>query len=303
MPEHTFEPMGIGQIFDRSFRLYRQNFIQFLAIVAVIHVPVVLIQVGIQSYVFGKLQEQMATGEFVATSVADSLVPHIAVGLLGWLAMLLASGALAKGIAESYLGHSVSVGGVYRFVLPKLWALVVATIVVVGLVFLIMLPTIGIAIASESVALSIIVGLVSLIFVLIVILRLWLATQIVVIENTGGLKAVGRSWGLTRGYGGKIFLVLLVIGIIGMVADWGAGLVTGPMVGRDNLQSALVIQGLVGAIVGILIAPITAGALVMLYFDLRIRKEAFDLEMLAEQMGAEPSESAYQPQSQPPLEP
>ena len=44
----TFEPMSVGLILDRTFFLYRKNFVRFIAIVAVVQIPVGLFQLLLQ---------------------------------------------------------------------------------------------------------------------------------------------------------------------------------------------------------------------------------------------------------------
>ena len=41
--ETQFEPMGVGRILDRSFSMYRKNFVRFLTIVAVVQIPMALV--------------------------------------------------------------------------------------------------------------------------------------------------------------------------------------------------------------------------------------------------------------------
>jgi len=79
-----------------------------------------------------------------------------------------------------------------------------------------------------------------------------------------------------RGNIGKAFLVGLLAGVVALVIGGALGLVIHiipwpvPFLGQflANLANALLL-------------PITTAPLTLLYYDLRIRKEAFDLEMLS----------------------
>ena len=51
MEGHEFRPMDVGQILDRTFRLYRDNFVRFIAIVALVQVPVALLSIGLNAAV------------------------------------------------------------------------------------------------------------------------------------------------------------------------------------------------------------------------------------------------------------
>jgi len=55
---------------------------------------------------------------------------------------------------------------------------------------------------------------------------------------------------------------------------------------------SIVIRQLLSLAATVVTAPISAIATVLLYYDLRIRKEAFDLEMLAKSMGRADREGA-----------
>jgi hypothetical protein len=98
---------------------------------------------------------------------------------------------------------------------------------------------------------------------------------------TGGM---GRSRMLARGNLGKIFLVGLIVGLITMVISifiQGGGAVVGGLVSGGNAIVQNVVQSLFELIAQLLAAPIGACTTILLYYDLRIRKEGFDLEMLA----------------------
>jgi multisubunit Na+/H+ antiporter MnhC subunit len=45
MQAHEFEPMSIGRILDRTFKIYKDNFIRFITIVAIIQVPITLLMI------------------------------------------------------------------------------------------------------------------------------------------------------------------------------------------------------------------------------------------------------------------
>ncbi len=122
-----------------------------------------------------------------------------------------------------------------------------------------------------------------------VIFALWLAltTQAVVVEGRSATAAMGRSKQLASGNLGKVFAVYFVTVIIGMVLASccnSVGVLAARQAAADGSVASLVIRGscsLAGRVLG---APIYATALILLYYDLRIRKEAFDLEMLAQTM-------------------
>lgn len=294
MQAHNFEPMSTGGILDRTFKIYKNNFVRFITIVAIIQIPIALLTIistsVIQSGVPESNYDQAAemeqdpktfTGGEFQPSVNNSgnqsgpglmLYGGIGIAIVAFFSILgqvLSGGALAKSISESYLGNELSVGEAYRYVLPKLLTIIAALIFV---------------------ALVVGLGLVLLV-VPGIIFMLWfsLTTQTIVIENLKATKGMSRSKALASGNLGKIFSVGFLIMLITWVASIPLG-VLGGFLGRalfhNNVMLSDFINQLSGVAGQILVAPIGAIAYTLLYYDLRIRKEGFDLQMLASSIGS-----------------
>ena len=264
MAELAFEPMSIGQILDRTFSIYRRNFVRFITIVAVISVPVSFVHWG-GAY----LLNHMAAGGGQGAPALG--IAKLAGTLFGVLIVLLGTSlcnaALLHGVSESYMGNSVSVGEAYRRVLPKFLTLILAAFLV-GLV-----TTVGLV-------LLIVPGI-------IFALRLTLTIPAIVVEDLGATGGMGRSWRLAAGNMGKVFGLLLCLWLIGMIVGLvfqGAGVALGRQLAPQGYFFVTQFSGLLG---NVLVMPISATATILLYYDLRIRKEGFDLEMLAERLAAE----------------
>jgi len=270
MTTQDFAPMGVGQILDRTFRLYKRNFARFVAIVAVVKVPITLLML----VVFGLMGYQAASGQTGTQEMSGAQVATLAVGtlvtvFLTMLAQTLSQGALTKSVSESYLGKEVTVGQAYGFVWPRVWRLL-------GAALLVSLVVMG------GVMLCVVPG---------IIFGLWfvLTSQMIVVENQKITGAMTRSKRLVSGNLGKVFvlgfLVWLIGMIIGMIFGYGGAFLARVLAGGSQVGATIISQIL--SLVGqILVAPIGAAAFVLLYYDLRIRKEAFDLEMLAASMGS-----------------
>jgi sorbitol-specific phosphotransferase system component IIC len=163
--------------------------------------------------------------------------------------------AITHAIGESYLSRSVTFGGALRFalsiVLPLLGTWILASLIVL-----------------VGFALLIIPGL-------ILLLMFALLTPVMVTEKIFGFAAMERSWALMKGNMLRALGLLIVTGILSSALTAGVDLVAGfmPFIGS---VVAGVVQGAANAF--------GAAALVVLYFDTRCRKEAFDLEHLAAQV-------------------
>src|SRR5438876_7108218 len=118
-------PRDMMGILDQSFRLYRRHFLTFVAIIAVIHVPIQLLIQAATISMLGPfqsfLQEPSNSRSFsqgrtteLFTNLGLLYVVIFLLGILYWFFLYLAQGALAAGIANSYLDKPVSFTGAYK---------------------------------------------------------------------------------------------------------------------------------------------------------------------------------------------
>ncbi len=299
MQAYDFEPMSIGRILDRTFKIYKDNFIRFITIVATIQVPIALLMIvsasvlqrGVpvrkeadsrQSSRYARQNPENINIEerrtrFNNTS-KDEYNPSVfliggigmmVTSILSMLGHILCRGALIESVSESYLGTEITVGQAYRFVWPKFLNLIGAGILV---------------------ALVVHMGLLLLV-VPGIIFALWyaLTTPAIVVENLKVIEGMSRSKALASGNLGKI----LSVGFLVIVISWVVGIpfgIAGNFLGRilffNNILLMTFIYQLTAVVGQILIVPIGAIAYILLYYDLRIRKEGFDLEMLANSIGS-----------------
>jgi membrane-anchored glycerophosphoryl diester phosphodiesterase (GDPDase) len=120
--------------------------------------------------------------------------------------------------------------------------------------------------------------------------RLSFATAALVVEGQKYFGALKRSWSLSAGHGWRVVGIMLLMGVIVAVLSLsiGSALNAAVMViiktGRPALAAA--ITGTVSAIISIILDPLASIILIVLYYDLRIRKEGFDLQILAQDLSA-----------------
>jgi hypothetical protein len=108
------------------------------------------------------------------------------------------------------------------------------------------------------------------------------------VENIGLGAAFSRSWWLVQGRWWRTFLVLFLIAIIWYVAQFalGAFLQLGSFLLRLIVSPfvAAAISSAISQVVSALVSPILQIAIVLVYFDLRVRKEGLDLFQMAHQL-------------------
>lgn len=114
-----------------------------------------------------------------------------------------------------------------------------------------------------------------------VIAMLWFmfTPPAVILEGLSGTKALQRSKQLAKGYLGRNFLVLFLMVIIGAVI----GGILGAILGLLQLHATFVFRFALVAIQAF-IAPFSIIGMILLYYDLRVRKEAYDAAALAEDL-------------------
>jgi hypothetical protein len=191
----------------------------------------------------------------------------VAVGTV--VALLLApftSATVLYAAAESALGHPVTVGSALRGVLRRYFSI---------LGYLLITFLMAIVFCLFPLWIWIWVG--------------WVAVlPAMFVENLGLTAAMARSWHLVSGRWWRtfliIFLILLVVYFASIALQAFIGLANG-LIG-SIISSYLVLAIGQGAqvIVAALVNPVLQIAVVLIYFDLRVRREALDLFQLAQQV-------------------
>jgi len=274
-------PMGIGDILDETFRLYRANFVLFLSIVAVLEVPAQIIATLISlaapqplQVVPGQSLTQDQTNQLISTNL--SAISFTSIGsLIASFASVVIAAALAWAVSNRYLGRTVTVGEAYRAVTGRIVTLVVAGIWVGVRLGLMAVTVIGIP------------------FAIYFGVSWALLSQTIVLEGNGIGGASRRSRELVQGYWWKtlgLFLVLLLL--IAIVGGIVGGVFVAVVSGADY-ETKRIVTGVAQLIVSVLLTPIQIVATTLLFYDLKIRKEAFDLEAMVQQAGASAPVSGY----------
>lgn len=278
MSVQELRPMGIGDILDTTFRLYRQRFATFLLIALIVYVPFSLIQAmmvasappNIRSPWQLPVQEPEPFNPVRASQPVPqmrdmNLAPYFASSagtmLFACICLPLCLAALTHNISASYLGENLSAAQSYGRVMPRLLAIIgtqvlAGLIVVVGF-FLCVVPF------------------------FIFLLWFYVLSPIVVLEGLSGTVALGRSRELMRGNMGKAFVLALVLWLLGVIIGLSLGFGIGAMFGPHY-----VLQTFFAQVLHAFILPIQTAPIVLFYYDLRIRKEAFDLQQLSASLGS-----------------
>jgi len=319
-PPPTLRPMGIADILDAMFRIYRNNFLTFIGIAALAQIPLMLVQLmldltlgrAFSADFFSLLTELTTTSASTWEDLPlSSIVSYVGVTLLLVLLQLvviqqLMNGALTNAIARSYFGESTTIFGAYQLGSWRIGSLITAGLLVGLSGFVIFVVFFGLyfgtlfalsgSVGDRSGALGALASLLCVfglfilvgLLVLYVVVRLLFITQAIVVEGKNAVEGIRRSWGLVQGsfwrtLGGYLLLSLLlqiVLTIPVGSATFAIQLTLGdPFDPLANYTLQQILTSLVTYGAQILVLPLQLTAFTLMYYDLRVRKEGYDLEL------------------------
>lgn len=283
-------PMSFGEILDGSLTLYRRNFGVFLRLaIASLIVPVSLIGY----FVFFMLDRAMFS---IMMMQLDPIL--LIMGILVFVSYIIGTLMMQAGtirvISDSYLDRPTTFGQAIGLGVSKIWPLFVVGLAK-GVLLSVLAGVVGIALAvgapmmtssgTGGTLIAIAGGVVGIWLCIWVAAAYGVTTQVVVLERlTSSFEAFGRSWGLTRGSRGRVVGLFIVATLLFSVVPQLVVQVIGTQVAK---ASASVGMGILIAsyVLPILLLPAISCVVTLMYYDLRVRREAFDLQMLSEQLG------------------
>ncbi len=271
-------PHRVVEIIDRTFRIYRDNFITFVGLAAVVLVPLTLFNNGATS----TAQNDLSIGGGFGTtqSLSPEEINQVLIGLLITIIGAIIQGVILNGpitsiASENYLGRRQSIGEAFaamqsRFV-PLGLGLFLFGLVIGILAFicflgaaLIVCPILGIPVVFY-----------------LAIAGFFYIVPILTLENVGASFGISRalalgkarfwpSFGLVAGITLIVFIITAAIGAL-------AGVLLGVSGGVFSASSTPIL--LLNLVLTIFAAPIQPIALTLMYYDTRVRVEGLDIAM------------------------
>lgn len=249
-----FRARGVGEILAHAFEIYRRHWRNLIVTVAVIVVPLTVVQVVFTELVVDEIFVETGAGgriDLSDTSLGAFVAASLVVALVSILTWTIATGAIARAAAGTLLGRSLETAESYRYGLARL-----GSILLVGLLT-------GLAIAG---------GLILLVIPgLFILTRLSCTLAALVIEDRRGSEALRRSWNLVAGHGWHVFGTIIVAALMtGLLAS----ALEAPF--RDNA----VASGVAQTVAALITIPYSALVGILIYLDLRVRAERYAPEDL-----------------------
>ena len=255
----TLRPLTVGELLDRTFSCYRRHFVLFFGIAVLPHLLIFGFQIA------GMLAVR-AAGVFL------TLIWSLAFLFLYLTTVALSQGATMVAVSDIQLGRGTSIAQAFGRIRPRL-----------GEILIVML----------NVGVRVIIGLIMLVVPgVIAVLKYALAVPVAVLEETTVSGALERSATLTKGHRGRIFLIyfllMLFMWIVAMVWQFPAMVIIATLTGNVRSDQwpmwGYIFFQFGSVITQAVVAPIMTIAISLVYYDERVRKEAFDLTQMMQQL-------------------
>jgi hypothetical protein len=268
-PLLRLRPLGLGEILDDVFRVYRRHFWLLVAIALIVSLPGLALQFASGSASqFGfalSILNDLNNPDALAARQPPGL-PNLALLALSYLVLIalvpFMVAAIPRATIDIVLGNPVSIRSTLAGVARRYWRLMG-----VALLYVLISPLV--------LCLPVFVWL---------FVRWVVAVPALLTEDIGPVRALDRSWTLTRSHWWRLFGILVLIYLLTTVVSGALGVFALPVAVAvpfipPFVRGAIILT--VETAASAVVQPALYLCVTLLYFDLRIRHEHFDLDQLA----------------------
>ena len=261
MTAFDLRPLSLGEILDRTFTLYRRNFLLFAGISAI--PQTLVLALNVIALLFGN---RAAAGALPGVGIVVGVVIGLIVIVVSVLAFFISQGATILAVKELYLGRTASILESLRRTRGEIG------------------PIFGVGFLS---GLAVSIGMILLIIPgIFVLCRLLVSVPVLLVEGRSPRDSLSRSWDLTQGAAGRAFVIFLLYVVIVIalallfVSPFSALAVYAGLKNSEMMRFWTFMADLGNRVSSTLVSPILLISSSVFYFDLRVRKEAFDLQFM-----------------------
>lgn len=261
MADLDLRPLSLGETLDRTFSLYRKHFVLFIGITAIPQLLILALHLTQLLVLPGLGRTRTLSGGMMALGGIGALV-----GIIVYMvAYLFAQGGTVFAVSELYLGRPTTIGASLNRMRGEAGSLF-------GVIFLN--------------GIVVMLGL-----ILLIIPGFYLACRLItcvpaaLLENLGARESLERSFGLTKDNAGRAFVIyLLYVALLyAAMLLFAFPFLFALALSAKNPSMAIMwsaISQIGNFAATVLITPIFTIATTVFYYDLRVRKEAFDLQFM-----------------------
>lgn len=260
--QSNLRALTVGEVLDRAFRIYKMAFVMLVGVVAVMMIPQ-----GILRFI--------SVFYFRDTRFVDITLS----GIFQNLAVV----GLVVAISNLNLGKDVTINYAYSQGVKRFWS-VIGSNFMVGLAIVLPAFVIGMCLGLTG------LGWLAIILILPIVVfastRWSLNTSAIVLENIGASAGLTRSWALTKDHFWRVFGTSFAATLLSLLLTLLPSLLTGYFLGLMDVSLQIIdLTGVVMEQISLIFAlPFTIAVQVLIYYDLRIRNEGFDLLLRTEEM-------------------
>lgn len=259
-------PRGVGEILDAAAALYRARFGQLVRYAAIVVVPVqllltiVLLSAQPDRFTVNRLNGA-ATPQFDTTRAQLGATVVVIVVALLTHAFIVA--VTTRVVADQYVDHTEGQSRLLSTAGRRLPAVIGVSLIVA------ICQAIGLALCFVGT------------FVPLALFSAAIPALLLERKRVG--EALGRSIQLTKGHFWHVLGVVLSATVLGALLNAALAAGLNIFARSAGTTTIVVAQGVANSVASVLTTPFVAAATVALYFDLRIRNEAFDVQMVIAQ--------------------
>ena len=277
MQRPELRPRSIGEILDAAFKLLTSNFRQLVTLAAVILVPVAALQ-ALAAGRLGSTSLFQIGAEEVTPSDAEALLDEairlLGISLLLTVVSLVATAVVQAGsvrlFAHRYQGEDSTWQESLEFGVKRLPRVLLAAV----------LTGLGAAIGLFC---CIVPGV-------WLYTSWWVTIPALVTENLGATDSMRRSFRLVRARFWPVLAVAVLAFLLDVALQQVVGAITSAAIlpailgGSTDLGLPLSLSSFAGSLVSLVTVPFLAAVATVQYFDLRVRAEGYDLEVMAREL-------------------
>jgi hypothetical protein len=256
--------LSVGELLDKAFRLYRVQFLPLLGITAAVLIPFMFLQI-LSAMLWGSTQ--------IIDIIQNFFTP-------------LMQGALIIAVSRTYLSKPFTIKQAFSLGSKRYGSILGAGILqglaIIGpVLILVVLTFLGVFFR--------IVGIIAYAVLVFYLANRWaISTEAIVLENKGASEGLKRSWELTQKHFWRVLgtstAASAIVLLVTLIPNYSLNILTEWL--SIPVTQALVLSSVSSQFLLALVTPFSVAVNVLIYYDLRIRVEAFDLEYAIEEPAA-----------------
>lgn len=279
LPAIEIRPRRATELVDAGFQLLRRYYPQLFTVTAIAMAPSIFARV--------LMRDALSDPTVMMSHPVPALLDFVIATICTTIADVVLIVAVSDGYLDGKVDLAVALKSGMRGLLNVIGAGFVRYVCLTVVIAVMMIAAVLLTTVHLQLMLIVVIPA-ALWLSFYVLLRTFAVSQAVLLEGTGPFEALTRSLRLSEGCGAHIFFTLALVWVLFLITYLVALGASVALVSRSIMQ-------IIGAVVVVAIYPLVAVVTTLLYYDLRVRKEGFDLEVMARELGTADGASGSAP--------